>query len=73
MIRINRAYVKRLENLILLLDAALSDTDAGRATANLERDMPVLRKEADAIRACRAARERVRSNQKSKSNNCRAE
>jgi hypothetical protein len=58
--RMNRAYVKRLENLILRLDCTLSDLDAERATANLERDMPLLRKLADAIRASRRARERCK-------------
>jgi hypothetical protein len=71
--RMNRAYVKRLENLIIRLDCTLCDLDAERATANLERDMPLLRKAADTIRASRRARERARSNQKSRSNNCRAE
>ena len=54
--KINRAYVKRLENLIIRLDCTLCDLDSERATGNLERDMPVLRKLADAIRASRRAR-----------------
>jgi hypothetical protein len=33
----NRAYIKRLENLIRL-DCTLSDLDSERATGNLERD-----------------------------------
>jgi len=56
--RMNRAYVKRLENVILRLDCTLSDLDAERATGNLERDMPVLRRLAYAIRASRRAREK---------------
>ena len=44
---ITHVYIKRLENLIIRLDCTLSDLDAERATGNLERDMPVLRKEAD--------------------------
>jgi hypothetical protein len=56
--RINRAYVKRLESLILRLDCTLCELDPERATGSLERDMPVLRKLADAIRASRRAREK---------------
>jgi hypothetical protein len=66
--RINRAYVKRLESLILQLDASLSELDPAQATKSLERDMPILRKEADAIRASRSARNSLRSGQKNKSN-----
>jgi hypothetical protein len=60
MTRINRAYVKRLENLILQLDATLSDIETARAKGYLARDMPLLHKEADAIRASRAARATTR-------------
>jgi hypothetical protein len=52
-----RAYIKGLENLIIRLDCTLSDLDAERATGSLERDMPVLRKEADRIRYSRRVRE----------------
>ncbi|WP_041357563.1 hypothetical protein [Nitrobacter hamburgensis] len=57
MTRINRAYVKRLENLILQLDATFSDIETARAKGYLARDMPLLHKEADAIRASRQPRE----------------
>jgi hypothetical protein len=40
MTRINRAYVKRLENLILQLDATFSDIETARAKGYLARDMP---------------------------------
>jgi hypothetical protein len=58
MTRINRMYVRRLEDLILRLDDTLSELDPAHATASMERDMPVLRKEADRIRNSRRARER---------------
>jgi hypothetical protein len=60
MTRINRAYVKRLEDLILRLDATLTDPDPEQASQSLERDMPALRKEADLIRAARGARFELR-------------
>ena len=56
--RMNRAYIKRLENVILRLDCTLSDLDSERATGNLERDMPFLRKAAETIRASRRTREK---------------
>ena len=55
MTRINRAYIKRLENLTLQLDATFSDIETARAKGYLARDMPLLHKEADAIRASRRA------------------
>lgn len=55
MTRVNRMYVRRLEDLILRIDDTLSELDPAHATAGMERDMPVLRKEADRIRACRNA------------------
>jgi hypothetical protein len=51
--KINRSYVRRLENLILRLDATLTDPDPEQASTSLDRDMPVLRREADRIRECR--------------------
>jgi hypothetical protein len=54
----NRAYIKRLENLIRL-DCTLSDLDSERATGNLERDMPFLRKAAETIRASRRTRDKL--------------
>jgi hypothetical protein len=53
MTRINRAYVKRLEDLILQLDSTFSDIETARAKGYLARDMPVLHKEADRIRDSR--------------------
>jgi len=52
---INRQYVKRLEDLILQLDATFSDLEAARRKGYLVRDMPLLHKEADGIRARRTA------------------
>jgi hypothetical protein len=54
--KMNRAYVKRLEDLIMQLDATFSDLEAARRKGYLARDMPILHKEADAIRAGRNAR-----------------
>ena len=69
--RMNRAYVKRLENLIIRLDCTLSDLDAERATGNLERDMPAAPQAGRRdTRQQEGARTR-RSKQKSESNNCR--
>lgn len=51
-------YTKRLENLILTLDSTFSDIESSRAKGYLRRDMPILRKEADAIRAKRAAEDK---------------
>ena len=47
---------KRLEDLIVQLDATFSDVEAARRKGYLARDMPLLHKEADAIRAGRLAR-----------------
>jgi hypothetical protein len=60
MTRVNRAYVKRLEDLILQIDATLSELEPARASSGMERDMPLLRREADRIRAGRSARERCK-------------
>ena len=70
MTRINRAYVRRLEDLILQIDATLSELEPARASGCMERDMPVLRREADRIRDCRSARATVRRGQANKSNGC---
>ena len=83
MTRINRAYVKRLEDLIVQLDSTFSDIEAAQVTSSsnlpmksegskapsLERDMPLLHKEAEAIR-CRRARGIVKRGQTNKSNGC---
>lgn len=58
--RINRAYVKRLEDLILRLDDTLSELDLAHATASMERDMPLLRRETDRIRAGRSTRKKCK-------------
>ncbi|MEH6951161.1 hypothetical protein V4R08_07390 [Nitrobacter sp. NHB1] len=68
MTRINRAYVKRLENLILQFDSTFSDIESSRAKGDLARDMPVLHKEADAIRASRKPRDSLNNGPKNKSN-----
>jgi hypothetical protein len=56
MTRINRAYVKRLEDLIMQLDSTFSDIETARDKGYLARDMPALHMEADRIRAGRHAR-----------------
>lgn len=61
--KMNRAYVKRLEDLIVQLDATFSDLEAARRKGYLARDMPLLHKEADAIRASRMARVNTRKQQ----------
>lgn len=58
--RLNRAYIKRLEDLILQLDATFS-----RRKGYLARDMPILHKTADGIRDRRRAT--MRSGRKNKS------
>jgi hypothetical protein len=68
MTRINRAYIKRLENLTLQLDATFSDIETARAKGYLARDMPLLHKEADAIRASGRPRDSLKSGTKNKSN-----
>jgi hypothetical protein len=70
MTRINRAYVRRLEDLILQIDATLSELEPARALGGMERDMPVLRREADRIRDCRNARVTAGRGQANKSNGC---
>lgn len=50
MTRINRAYVKKLEDLILQLDSTFSDIEAATRKGYMARDMPVLHRTADAIR-----------------------
>jgi hypothetical protein len=62
--KINLAYVRRLEELIL----QFSDLENARAKGDLARDMPLLHKEAEAIRASRSARHSLRNGQKNKSN-----
>jgi hypothetical protein len=68
MTRINCAYVKRLEDLIVQLDATFSDIETARAKDYLARDMPLLDKEADAIRTSRRAHDGLKSGPKNKSN-----
>lgn len=53
--RINRAYVKRLEDLIVQLDSTFSDIESSHTKGYLSRDMHALRKEADRIRDSRNA------------------
>jgi hypothetical protein len=64
--KINLAYVRRLEDLIL----QLAELENARAEGNLARRMPLLHKEADAIRASRRARGTVKRGQTNKSNSC---
>jgi hypothetical protein len=52
--KMNRAYVRRLEDLIVHLDATLSDMEAAERKGYLTRDMPALHREADRIRGSRA-------------------
>lgn len=54
--RMNRAYVKKLEDLILQLDTMFSDIDTAWEKGYLTRDILALKKEADIIRASRSAR-----------------
>ena len=54
--KMNRAYVKRLEDLIVQLDATFCDLEAAGRKGYLTRDMPSLHKEADGIRANRLSR-----------------
>ncbi len=51
--KMNRAYVKKLEDLIFQLDSTFSDIETAREKGYLARDMPVLNKEADRIRDSR--------------------
>lgn len=46
-------YTKRLEDLILTLDSTFSDIEAARRKGYLRRDIPILHKQADEIRAKR--------------------
>ena len=48
--RINRTYVKELEDLILQLDSTFSDIESSKAKGYITRDMPRLHKAADGIR-----------------------
>jgi hypothetical protein len=64
--RINLAYVRRLEDLIL----QLAEIENARAKGDLARHMPLLHKEAEAIRASRRARGTVKRGQTNKSNGC---
>jgi hypothetical protein len=66
--RINLAYVRRLEDLIL----QFSELENARAKGGLARHMPLLHKEAEAIR-CRRARGIVKRGQTNKSNGCPSE
>ena len=60
---VNRAYVKKLEDLILQLDSTFSDIESSRTKGYIARDMPRLHKMADAIAARRRATvKRGRSN-----------
>jgi hypothetical protein len=53
--KINRAYVKRFEDLIMQLDSTFSDIESSNTKGYLSRDMAVLHKEADRIRDSRNA------------------
>jgi hypothetical protein len=64
--KINLAYVRRLEDLIL----QFSELENARNKGGLARDMPLLHKEAEAIRASRRARGTLRRGQANKSNGC---
>ena len=64
--KMNRAYVRRLENLIIQLDTTLSDMEAAQFRGDLSRNMPMLQREADRIRESRATMGRA-SNAKSNS------
>jgi hypothetical protein len=55
MTRINRAYVRRLEDLIMQLDSTFSDIESSHTKGYLSRDMAILHKEADRIRDSRNA------------------
>ncbi len=55
MTRINRFYVKRLEDLIVQLDSTFSDIESSHTKGYLARDMAALHKEADRIRDSRKA------------------
>jgi hypothetical protein len=56
MARLNRAYVKKLEDLILQLDTMFSDIETAWEKGYLTRDILALKKEADIIRASRSKR-----------------
>lgn len=68
MTRINRAYVKRLEDLIMQLDSTFSDIESSHTKGYLSRDMLALHKEADTIRAARSAHDTVRRGRTNKGN-----
>lgn len=53
--RINRAYVTRLEDLIMQLDSTFSDIESSHTKGYLSRDMAVFHKEAGRIRDSRNA------------------
>jgi hypothetical protein len=61
--RTNLAYVRRLEDLIL----QFSELENARAKGGLARDMPLLHREAEAIRASRQARDGLRSRRNNQS------
>jgi hypothetical protein len=73
MTRINRIYVRRLEDLIVQLDSTFSDIESSHTKGYLARDMLALHKEADAIRASRKARDTVKRRQSSKRKSCPGE
>lgn len=73
MTRINRIYVRRLEDLIVQLDSTFSDIESSHTKGYLARDMAVLHKEADALRASRKARDTVKRGQSSKRKSCPGE
>jgi hypothetical protein len=56
MAKLNRSYIKRLEDLILQLDSTFSDLETAKRKGYLARDMPRLHKVADGIRDRRKAR-----------------
>ena len=61
--RTNLAYVSRLEDLIL----QFFELENARAKGGLARDMPLLHRETEAIRASRQARDGLRIRQNNKS------
>jgi hypothetical protein len=61
--RTNLAYVSRLEDLIL----QFFELENARAKGGLARDMPLLHREAEAIRASRQARDGLRSRRNNQS------
>jgi hypothetical protein len=66
MTRINRAYVRRLKDLIVQLDSTFSDIESSHTKGYLSLDMHSLHKEADRIRAGRHARNALKKRESGK-------